>query len=304
MASTPTTTKPKGHNVHLLAPPDRGYLCEKICHAKQYPTKKPSLRAILGYALSPQLSMDEMLMTDYKNHKGKWRYVPEVSFYMNTKPPTPVMSTTFPNYPHWGWPRKGTRRPDVIIIDGANNHALNQKNIIRVVEVKFGKDFLKREQLNNYIKIAGHRDKVTVITDDDCGCVDDEEKKRRRKAAEQETATAAALDQYLKEIAKNNPPIYAPKPIQPIISCQRIDPVKMFNLKTKQWEWVVPTLKTVVQTVGVVVIVAVIVLGTVSGVTEAAALLTLGSRFVIAGADALAARYGAAAMGRLAQTAF
>ena len=64
------------------------------------------------------------------------------------------------------------------------------------------------------------------------------------------------------------------------------------NIQTNQWEWVVPTLKVV----GVVVVTAVVVVALVSGVGEVAAGAITLTRFVIAGAEALAARYGAGAL--------
>jgi hypothetical protein len=302
MSGLTTNRSPKGINVNLLLPVDGKYLCEKICHAKNFPTAKISKRAILGYFGSPQLSMDGMLMLDYLNHNGKWRYVPEVSFNMKTKTPTPIMSKSFPRLPYWGFPRNGTSRPDVIIIDGADNHALNQKNIIRVVEVKFGKDELQPNQLNNYIKIAGNPKNVTVIPDDDCACTS----KKNSQAildAVMELMSIVLQNKFialLRELGKRYLPIYSPTPqnrVQPVFAKE---PIQMKNLATNEWEWVTPTAQDVVT--GVVV--AVIVVGVVTGVAEAGAVLVVGSRFVIAGAQALAARYGAAAMGRLAQTAF
>ena len=116
-----TAPKAKGINVNLLAPPDNFYLCQKICVAKKFPTAKLSKIAKLGYISSPQLSVDGMIMLDYHLFEGKWRYVPEVSFDMRARPPKPILAKHQlfpPNYPYWGMPRKGTRRPDVIIIDG------------------------------------------------------------------------------------------------------------------------------------------------------------------------------------------
>ena len=68
------------------------------------------------------------------------------------------------------------------------------------------------------------------------------------------------------------------------------------NIQTNQWEWVVPTLKVV----GAVVVTAVVVVALVTGVGEVAAGAITLTRFVIAGAEALTARYGAGALARLA----
>ena len=68
------------------------------------------------------------------------------------------------------------------------------------------------------------------------------------------------------------------------------------NVQTGQWEWVVPTLKVV----GAVVVTAVVVVALVTGVGEVAAGAVTLTEFVIAGAEALAARYGVRALASFA----
>ena len=222
-----TALQAKGINVNLLASPDNFYLCQKICAAKKFPTAKLSKLAKLGYYLSPQLSVDGMIMLDYHLFEGKWRYVPEVSFDMRHTPPKPILAKHQlfpPNYPYWGMPRKGTRRPDVIIIDGEDSHAMEQKNLIRVVEIKFGKDQLGRKQQDAYEKIAGSEVKFTCLTDNDCDCSDkeDEHKKQTQPVGEpvpvpvpvlaREPNLADTFEELYNGLKNKKIPIYAPIP--------------------------------------------------------------------------------------------
>ena len=338
-----TIPKAKGINVNLLAPPDKFYLCEKICAASKFPSAKLSKLAKLGYYLSPQLSVDGMIMLDYHNFKGQWRYIPEVSFDMRQRPPKPIYASEKyqvfpPHYPYWGHPRKGTRRPDVTIIDGGDQHALEQAHIIRLVEIKFGKDELKSGQYEAYKRISGKDNGVTVLTDQDCECPDKPSDKRPQTVPESAPVTVPApnltdtFEELYQGLKDKKLPIYAPKPhpaIVPILPKPKTNhrPVPNLapyaskaplnsdyrpliarpagvpanahavrNIQTNQWEWVVPTLKVV----GAVVVTAVVVVALVTGVGEVAAGAITLTRFVIAGAEALAARYGAGALARLA----
>ena len=221
---TKTKTKAIGINVSLLAPPDKLYLCQKICVSKKFGKKKYSKAAKLGYYLSPQLMVDSMIMLDYHLFEGKWRYIPEVSFDMGHSPPKPILAKHQlfpPNYPYWGIPRKGTRRPDVAIIDGEDNHGLEQKNIIRLVEIKFGKDTLKPGQRRSYEIIAGNRSKVSVISENDCDCKDDQDDDKDKKNTSlspvvvPETNVVDTWDELFKGLQDKKLPIYAPKPHPP-----------------------------------------------------------------------------------------
>lgn len=331
-----TALQAKGINVNLLASPDNFYLCQKICAAKKFPTAKLSKLAKLGYYLSPQLSVDAMIMLDYHLFKGKWRYVPEVSFDMRARPPQPILAKHQlfpPNYPYWGHPRKGTRRPDVIIIDGEDSHAMEQKNLIRVVEIKFGKDKLFSGQQRDYETIAGLAVKFTCLTDQDCNCKDKEKEKQTQPVGDPVPVPIPipkelvdTFDELYRGLKDKKLPIYAPNPHPAIVPILPKKPLvdlapyaskapfgshvpftarpagvpsnaqPVHNIQTGHWEWVVPTLKVV----GVVVVTAVVVVALVTGVGEVAAGAVTLTEFVIAGAEALAARYGAATLARLA----
>ena len=338
-----TVPQAKGINVNLLAPPDKFYLCEKICVASRFPTAKLSKIAKLGYIPSPQLSVDGMIMLDYHMFKGQWRYVPEVSFDMRQRPPKPIYASEKaqlfpPHYPYWGYPRKGTRRPDVTIIDGGDQHSLEQAHIIRLVEVKFGKDKLQPGQYRSYQLIAGQLNNVTVITDQDCECSD----KPPQNTPQTEPTTvpiatpapdlADTFDELYQGLKDKKLPIYAPKPHPAIVPVLPKKPTVnnpavslapyaskaplssnytpfiarpsgvpanaqvVRNVQTGQWEWVVPTLKVV----GAVAVTAVVVVALVTGVGEVAAGAVTLTEFVIAGVEALAARYGARALASFA----
>jgi hypothetical protein len=324
-----TKSKAKGINVNLLGPIDKTYLCQKICAAEAIGIVKLAKAAKLGYYLSPQLAVDAMIMLDYHWFEGKWRYIPEVSFDMGHSPPKAILSPIQvfpPNYPYWGYPRKGTKRPDVIIIDGENSHALDQANIIRVIEIKFGKDSLRPRQQKDYERIAGNRNNFTLMTDDDCECKDDKDKKKNDKS---ESATDPKLvdtwDELMEGLRNKHLPIYAPKPHPAVVPVVPKPPkpsskpkpvysqyggaplgspytpmktrpagvpanaIQVTNKETGGYEWVIPTL----QVIGAVAVTAVIVVAFATGVGEVATVLAVGARFVIAGAPRLALRYGA-----------
>lgn len=326
-----TKTKAKGINVNLLASHDKAYLCEKICMAKKIGLAKISKIAKLGYIVSPQLAVDGMIMLDYDKNLGKWRYIPEVSFDMGTNPPKPILAThqVFPpNYPYWGYPRAGTKRPDVIIIDGEDNYAKAQKNIIRVIEIKFGNDTLKPRQLRSYQLIAGSNAKVTVMTDDDCDCNDkNDSDDSDSKALEHTLETAVgikALDMMRKSIGDKKLPVYASKPhpaVVPVIPKPKTTHPKpsydynrtilnrqipaaparpagvpanaqpIRNLQTGQMEWVVPTMKVI----GEAIIVGLIVFAFATGAGEVGVATAAVASFAISGTAAIRARYGTGA---------
>lgn len=328
-----TKDKAKSINVSLLAPPDKVYLCEKICMAKKIGLAKISKIAKLGYIVSPQLAVDGMIMLDYDKNLGKWRYIPEVSFDMLARPPKALLAKIQvfpPNYPYWGYPRKGTKRPDVIIIDGLNNHSMAQENIIRVVEIKFRDDPLSEGQVQSYMKIAGSLSKVTVITDEDCDCNDKNDSGDSggsdSKALEHTLETAVgikALELMRKSIGEKKLPVYAPKPhpaIVPVIPKAKPKPKPTYdynrtilnrqipaaparpvgvpanaqpirNVQTGHMEWVVPTMKVI----GEAIVVGLIVFAFATGVGEVGVATAAVASFAISGTAAIHARYGAGA---------
>ncbi len=132
------------------------------------------------------------------------RYKAEVSYNMQTRPPTPMMqkenfgrdlSTTKigrgdighlagtagkyfeeelqrpagPGGARW-------RRPDVVIVRDPTKPP-TQGNISRVVEMKFPGDTADDDVMRDYASIAGSPDKLELMEADDCGCSQDERPK-------------------------------------------------------------------------------------------------------------------------------
>ncbi len=79
------------------------------------------------------------------------------------------------------------RRPDIIAVKNPNK-PVSQENIDRIYEMKFSKDSEHKGQFNAYRKIAGDRNKVVVMEEDDCGCDDRKKNKHLVYAAQQRLA--------------------------------------------------------------------------------------------------------------------
>lgn len=124
-------------------------------------------------------------------------YKAEVNYDMTQAPPEPVLEScpspgmepqSHPYLPgwirkYWDDPAKGrppwksgcgyVKRPDVIIVHDPLKSPV-QSNIKTVVEVKFPNDPFGKDQIEDYIDIAGSEDKVAVLLTEDCACSDEE----------------------------------------------------------------------------------------------------------------------------------
>ncbi|BBG30248.1 VRR-NUC domain-containing protein [Zymobacter palmae] len=138
-------------------------------------------------------------------------YKAEVNYDMTQAPPEPVLESCpapgiepqrHPYLPgwitkYWNDTAKGRpswqsgcgyiKRPDVIIVHDPLKSPV-QSNIKTVVEVKFPNDTFGKDQIEDYIEIAGSEDKVAVLLTEDCGCSD----KEREREPVSEPAVAPA----------------------------------------------------------------------------------------------------------------
>lgn len=199
-----TTTKKesKGKNVKPLENGiDKDYLCGHICLANTYPIISKS------GALLKQKACTAAIWLEEEANFLVWKYKAEVGYNMVTEPPEPIMSSgggsfyrpsRFPigkyhsilkdyiSKEHIEKGQKGLLRiPDCIILNITEEELIllrhigvaeltklipQQKNIEKVVEIKFGKDVLSNAQKKAYIKIAGSADKFKLLEDKECAC--------------------------------------------------------------------------------------------------------------------------------------
>lgn len=123
---------------------------------------------------------------------------------MRDTPPTPIMSEKMPQrasrFPLGVANREGMfklselethakgrlRIPDIIILNVTDDELISmriqgkadwtklipvQRNIAKVVEIKFGNDRLSKEQRRDYIRVAGSQNKFRLLEDVDCNCI-------------------------------------------------------------------------------------------------------------------------------------
>ncbi|WP_332606365.1 VRR-NUC domain-containing protein [Acinetobacter sp. ESBL14] len=181
-----------------LPPETKGYLTEKIEYALkntiiQKVVKKGGKSAIVAFTqlkLSAAIGLDETVALFY------WKYRPEVVFDMGPPGvrsfvPIPFLTAytgTIDRRRSLNPFRKGSRRPDIIIVKNpailwcgrkAKDHLQYDHidNLLRVVEVKFPGDVLNPGQARDYELIAGSKNQFTVIDVSDCD--DDIGKKKR-----------------------------------------------------------------------------------------------------------------------------
>lgn len=133
------------------------------------------------------------LQTADKILNNKSRYKPEISYNMDTNPPSPFMhrdalgQDTTQKSDRWqtrahqeisGY-RGGqgrVRRPDIVIVKDPSKPPY-QDNIDRIVEMKFKGDRWGRGQKKNYETIAGHKKKLKLMEEGKaCTCSDDGER--------------------------------------------------------------------------------------------------------------------------------
>jgi len=102
---------------------------------------------------------------------------PQVPYEMKPAeggPPRPYMSKNDPRRPTTNWFIPGHRRPDAVIV--SNGTAPPYGNNIRaVVEVKLGNMGWSKGQKRAYQRIAGKRENLIVVDDDNCKCPNREE---------------------------------------------------------------------------------------------------------------------------------
>lgn len=217
-----TTTSVEGtvKEAPLPNPTNKPYLMEKANYAVRFPRlsvkKLPS--GISGKVELKQLVMSGLIRADEYRWDYFWDYKAEVCFDMTRLPPTPFLSSS--------WWRKGQtpdparrhtlipfptgmtkgllRRPDVIIVQnralrwpglaGPDHHGvMHPDNLSRVVEVKFPGDSLAPEQRTAYIKIAGGRQRFSVLEIQDCRDDGERERERQHNNAHQPTGQSNPL---------------------------------------------------------------------------------------------------------------
>ncbi|MEX3614308.1 MAG: VRR-NUC domain-containing protein [Burkholderia gladioli] len=186
---------------------DKALLCRVMCNCG-----KLGVWTRGGGRLLRQKCVEQRI--DVENERSvattgqKTVYVPEVSYNMTTKPPSPIMSADDPVEPHsdlldyirnsWPGKMKGylegkkagidqTRRPDVVIVYDPSRPP-EQSNIRAVIEMKF-EDQLTRNQAADYIKIAGDEAKYVPLKKAQCGCPDEEAEKEPARSTQRSTSS-------------------------------------------------------------------------------------------------------------------
>ena len=196
-SNSPNKTKPsetktmtKGTEIKLETGTNKSYLCAHICAA----SKAPKIGNI-GQSLYQQ-TVTKAIREEADLNFGVWAYLAEVGYDMTGDFPQPLMSdnptrmhrpSSFP----LGAAKKQIenltkgdfRIPDVTILTIKAAEIIemrmsgtidwkrfkpDQKNIERLVEIKFGKDGWFEGQLEAYEKIAPS--KVRELSDKDCSC--------------------------------------------------------------------------------------------------------------------------------------
>jgi len=121
------------------------------------------------------------------NHQS--RYKPEISYNMDTNPPSPFMHSdesgqeTTQKSDRWQTRARQeipdyqpnecmVHRPDIIIVKDPSKPPY-QDNNYRIVEMKFKGGRWGRDQKEDYEDIAGNKDKLKLMEEGDCTCSDD-----------------------------------------------------------------------------------------------------------------------------------
>lgn len=242
-----TTTSVEGavKEAPLPNPANKPYLMEKANYAVRFP--RLSLKTLPnGQTIDIELKqavMSGLIRADEYLRDFLWSYKAEVCFDMTRLPPTPFLSTsgtrlgqtpdpqrrhTLTPFPS-GLTKGLLRRPDVIIVkdpavrwpgQAGLDHLGTEHpdNLERVVEVKFPEDKLWPDQRNAYLKIAGSRQRFSVLEIHDCR--EDGERERDRQLNEHERPTASRdplLWPPMSGPRNTTPPapvpIYGPRPI-------------------------------------------------------------------------------------------
>jgi hypothetical protein len=164
---------------------DDKVLCEVMCCCSNNPCigSKAGTNQRQGCVSATLQAADEVL-----NYQS--RYKPEISYNMDTNPPSPFMhrdglwQDTTQKSDRWQTrarqeildyqPNEGmVRRPDIIIVKDPSKPPY-QDNIDRIVEMKFKGDRWGEGQKKGYEKIAGDEDKLKLMAEGEaCNCSDD-----------------------------------------------------------------------------------------------------------------------------------
>lgn len=178
-----------------------------------------------------QVVMSGLIIADEWLHEFLWYYKAEVCFDMPVNPkgvPKPFLSTTQGNNPnrrHSLTPfpkgmRKGwLRRPDLIIVkDKAvrwpgratadHDGVAHGDNLHRVVEVKFPGDSLSDSQAKAYEKIAGGRDRFTLLH-----VIPPGEKQRQTQPVTKPTPVLVPRADGIPRGENRRVPVYGPQPL-------------------------------------------------------------------------------------------
>lgn len=196
---------------------DKKALCSAMCKCQSQPNVGADGRSLKQECVSSGLKgLDEAL----KHHSP---YKPEVTYDMTKRPPEPFMDkevatknrNLFPTWTQKIWPqdptrpvpykpgRGYTRRPDVIIVKDPSKPP-TQDNIKQVVEMKFPGDPYRPGQREEYIRIAGGRDKMVELELSDCDC--NQPQPEEAKVPVEELGIAATLLSLLYMVVTKRPP--------------------------------------------------------------------------------------------------
>ena len=165
---------------------DDKVLCEVMCCCSNNPCtgSEAGTNQRQGCVSATLQAADEVL-----NHQS--RYKPEISYNMDTNPPSPFMhrnesgqDTTQKSdrwqtraqqeIPGYRGGQGDVRRPDVIIVKDPSKPPY-QDNIDRVVEIKFKGDSLGDGQEESYETIAGKKNKLKLMEEGKgCTCADND----------------------------------------------------------------------------------------------------------------------------------
>jgi len=165
---------------------DDKVLCEVMCCCSNNPCtgSEAGTNQRQGCVSATLQAADEVL-----NHQS--RYKPEISYNMDTNPPSPFMhrdesgqDTTQKSdrwqtrarqeIPGYRGGQGDVRRPDVIIVKDPSKPPY-QDNIDRVVEMKFEGDSLGEGQEESYETIVGDRDQLMIMVEGkNCTCADND----------------------------------------------------------------------------------------------------------------------------------
>lgn len=184
MAIVTTIEVEKGY-AKLERSEHEGYVYPKIRVANLAPQK--SIKTVKNKTISinlKQIMMAMLIWEDERNHDYLWYYKAEVTFNLPREgTPVPVLThnSKDKNRRHshnpFGQVISGAqrRRPDLIVVKDKNIRWPGRAavypptgdsygdNLSRVVEIKFDKDRLEKEQRDDYTQIAGGRNRFTVL---------------------------------------------------------------------------------------------------------------------------------------------